>query len=266
MSNLQSGPVSPKRLKPTRSTWVGLVVVALLLLLFGASAGWAGLLVAAATAGIFTGLYVALSGRRSWALIASRKIGLVVLFASVVVLFVGAGVAPHPKTSDASKPEPSATSHLTAQHGASPSASPTPQSTATPAPVVVVDVNSQEGASARSALLAEGLTVQLVYADGTAVADPTGLLVVDEVPAAGSSAILGSPVVLTLSEPVVVPAPAPVVPAAPAAPPPAAPAPAAPAAPTNPSGATALCNDGTLSYSAHRSGTCSHHGGVAQWY
>ncbi len=32
-----------------------------------------------------------------------------------------------------------------------------------------------------------------------------------------------------------------------------------------PSGATALCNDGTYSYSQHRSGTCSHHGGVAQW-
>ena len=31
-------------------------------------------------------------------------------------------------------------------------------------------------------------------------------------------------------------------------------------------GATALCNDGTLSYSQHRSGTCSHHGGVAIWY
>jgi hypothetical protein len=29
--------------------------------------------------------------------------------------------------------------------------------------------------------------------------------------------------------------------------------------------ATARCQDGTLSYSAHRSGTCSHHGGVAVW-
>ncbi len=28
---------------------------------------------------------------------------------------------------------------------------------------------------------------------------------------------------------------------------------------------TAKCKDGTLSYSAHRSGTCSHHGGVAEW-
>jgi hypothetical protein len=31
-------------------------------------------------------------------------------------------------------------------------------------------------------------------------------------------------------------------------------------------GATALCNDGTLSYSAHHRGTCSHHHGVAVWY
>ncbi|MEE4543160.1 DUF3761 domain-containing protein [Streptomyces sp. V4-01] len=31
-------------------------------------------------------------------------------------------------------------------------------------------------------------------------------------------------------------------------------------------GATALCNDGTLSFSAHHRGTCSHHGGVAEFY
>lgn len=32
-----------------------------------------------------------------------------------------------------------------------------------------------------------------------------------------------------------------------------------------PPGATARCRDGTYSYSKHRSGTCSHHGGVAKW-
>lgn len=32
-----------------------------------------------------------------------------------------------------------------------------------------------------------------------------------------------------------------------------------------PAGATAKCVDGTYSFSQHRSGTCSHHGGVAQW-
>lgn len=30
-------------------------------------------------------------------------------------------------------------------------------------------------------------------------------------------------------------------------------------------GASAICNDGTLSYSEHRKGTCSHHGGVKEW-
>lgn len=32
-----------------------------------------------------------------------------------------------------------------------------------------------------------------------------------------------------------------------------------------PAGATAECRDGTYSYSAHRRGTCSHHGGVKRW-
>lgn len=35
--------------------------------------------------------------------------------------------------------------------------------------------------------------------------------------------------------------------------------------PTAPAGATAECKDGTYSFSESRSGTCSHHGGVARW-
>ncbi len=35
--------------------------------------------------------------------------------------------------------------------------------------------------------------------------------------------------------------------------------------PAAPSGATARCRDGTYSFSAHRSGTCSHHDGVSAW-
>jgi Protein of unknown function (DUF3761) len=34
---------------------------------------------------------------------------------------------------------------------------------------------------------------------------------------------------------------------------------------TPPPGATAECRDGDWSYSQHHSGTCSGHGGVAQW-
>ena len=36
-------------------------------------------------------------------------------------------------------------------------------------------------------------------------------------------------------------------------------------APSAPPGATARCRDGTYSFSRNRSGTCSHHGGVASW-
>ncbi|OBU87197.1 DUF3761 domain-containing protein, partial [Chromobacterium subtsugae] len=32
-----------------------------------------------------------------------------------------------------------------------------------------------------------------------------------------------------------------------------------------PAGASARCGDGTYSFSTHRRGTCSHHGGVASW-
>jgi hypothetical protein len=33
-----------------------------------------------------------------------------------------------------------------------------------------------------------------------------------------------------------------------------------------PAGATAECRDGTFSFSANHRGTCSHHGGVKQWF
>jgi hypothetical protein len=36
-------------------------------------------------------------------------------------------------------------------------------------------------------------------------------------------------------------------------------------APSAPVGASAQCRDGTYSFSQHRSGTCSRHGGVSQW-
>lgn len=36
-------------------------------------------------------------------------------------------------------------------------------------------------------------------------------------------------------------------------------------APSPPAGATAECADGTYSFSESRSGTCTHHGGVARW-
>ena len=35
--------------------------------------------------------------------------------------------------------------------------------------------------------------------------------------------------------------------------------------PIPPDRPTAICNDGTTSFSKHHSGTCSHHGGVSSW-
>ena len=66
-------------------------------------------------------------------------------------------------------------------------------------------------------------------------------------------------------------APAPTRTAAPAPAPVSRPANPHTSAPTTtnsagPAGATAMCNDGTYSHSAHHSGTCSRHGGVKTWY
>jgi uncharacterized protein DUF3761 len=58
------------------------------------------------------------------------------------------------------------------------------------------------------------------------------------------------------------PAPAPASTTSQAPPPP----PPAPTSEAAPAGATAICNDGTYSYSQHHSGTCSHHGGVRVWW
>jgi hypothetical protein len=44
-----------------------------------------------------------------------------------------------------------------------------------------------------------------------------------------------------------------------------APPPVDPYAAATAAGATAVCADGTWSYSQNRSGTCSHHGGVHWW-
>lgn len=273
MSGPQPDSVRSNRFKPKPSTWVGIALVALLLFVFAASSGWAGLLVGGAIVGILTGLYAAISGRRSWALIASRKIGLIVLVASVVVLFVGAGIAPRVKTADASSAESGSTHQVAASHththAPAPKSTPSPTPTPPPAPIVVGDVNSQAGAAAQSTLVSEGFAVQLVDSAGQAVTDPTGLIVVDEVPAAGSSEVPGTSVVLTLSPPVVVPAPAPAPPPAAPAPAPAPPAPAPAPAPAPGPLVTpgAFCPNADLGVVGHSSSgktyTCGGHGADA---
>lgn len=82
---------SPRRFRPVMSTWIVGSVVALALLGGAVSGGLARILVFAAIAALLTGLYVVITGRRSWALIPGRKAAAVVLVASLVA-FTGGGV------------------------------------------------------------------------------------------------------------------------------------------------------------------------------
>jgi len=172
-----------------------------------------------------------------------------VIGGSAVLLIVGGAIPPHTaSTESASDTHSSTTSSQTHE---TKTASPTPTPTPTPVIAQLTDYSTSPFASAQVALQAAGITVSLQTADGQAApADWTGWTVSRESPAAGTPLYAGSTVVLYLSPPVVAPVPLVQVPAAPA----------------DHGGATALCKDGSLSYSAHRQGTCSHHGGVAVWY
>ncbi len=117
-------------------------------------------------------------------------------------------------------------------------------------PVITTDHVGQSSEQASGELTGQGLLVSYSDAAGSAVGASAGWSVIGQNPAAGTTLHAGSTVQLIVSPP-------PPPPARNVAPPPA----------QDPSGgATALCNDGTLSYSAHHQGTCSHHGGVAVWY
>lgn len=125
-----------------------------------------------------------------------------------------------------------------------------------PAPPVthpVGDLSALSGADANALLTSEHFVVVEKAADGSIVTDTTGWAFQSQYPAAGTQLAEGSTVTLTFAPP-------------PPPPPPPAPAPAPAPVVAPGGGATAQCVDGSLSYSAHRQGTCSHHGGVAVWY
>ncbi len=102
-------------------TWVG-IGLTLFLLLLGASSGVGGVLLMAGLIGFFTAVYALVTGRRSWALIPSRKTAAAVLAGAVVVFVVSVSVSPAPADADL------------AGSAASASSSPTPTATRTPTP------------------------------------------------------------------------------------------------------------------------------------
>ena len=84
---------------------------------------------------------------------------------------------------------------------------------------------------------------------------------------AGKSAAAAAPAATESASPAAAPAPSAASKSAPAAAPKATPAAKAAATTgnTDPTGATAKCKDGTYSKSKHHTGSCSHHGGVAEF-
>ena len=132
--NHPAAPPTPR--KPRASTFVVGILTALFMLLGALSSGIGGALIFLGISAALTGLYVLLTGRRSWAwLPAKRKAGAVVIAASLA-LFIGAAAAlPRLASADleAASSEgkaAAAAASPTATAKATPSSSPSPTPTA----------------------------------------------------------------------------------------------------------------------------------------
>lgn len=92
----------PKPGKPKKtariylSTWIVGAIALLFIVIGTATSGFSGFLIMAALFGFITALYVIATGRRSWALIPSRKIAAITLAVCVVALGVGGTVGGKP--------------------------------------------------------------------------------------------------------------------------------------------------------------------------
>ncbi|MCU1410254.1 MAG: hypothetical protein JWR04_961 [Rhodoglobus sp.] len=120
-------PDTPALVPPvmTLGTWtkVGLILSGLVLPAFLISSGIPGFFAAAGSIAFFTAAFVLVTGKRSWAMIPSRKLGVLVLVGAVVALGIGGSLAPK-------RVEPSALQFTSGSEEQSPSP------TATRAPVV----------------------------------------------------------------------------------------------------------------------------------
>ena len=145
MSNYQAlfgdqSPAPKPPQKPRASTAVVGAITALFILLGALSSGIGGALIFLAISAGLTGLYVLLTGRRSWAwLPAKRKAGAVALAVSFVLFLAGGLSAPRVSTADleaaASKTTATAApakASPTASAKVTPSSAPTPRETGAP--------------------------------------------------------------------------------------------------------------------------------------
>jgi hypothetical protein len=237
---------------------VGTLLAALLGL---ASGGFWSMLVMAALVVLLTTLYGLLFRRTTWLRLPRKRSAAALGAGLALVVLLGSGSAfgaTHP-AAPASAVDPASTVSSSPAAPRAPHKTPTP--TPTPTPIVTTkDVTETtpipfESTSVESASLAKGTsTVTTPGVDGvrTTTFHVTFMDGVETSRQQVSETVTTQPVaqVTTIGTYVA----------------PAAPAPAPAPAPDNGGGATALCNDGTLSYAAHHQGACSHHGGVAKFY
>ncbi|MDQ0030814.1 DUF3761 domain-containing protein [Arthrobacter bambusae] len=294
MLDRPSAVARPKRRwQPSKSFWIVAALVLLLAILFTASSGFGGFLFLLGLVAVITGLYALIFKRQSWVGLPHRKSAALVAAAGVVAFIVGAGVASATAT-PGSVPDKSA---FGASSRESVTATPTatnPANSACLTPSETRNYNNNlfictMGSDQRLVWLAESDSKRVVaqkaaadkaaadkVAADKAAADKAAAdkAAADKVAADKAAADKAAADKVAADKATADKAAADALAAQQAADQQAAADQAAAAQQTanqgapqqNASGATALCADGTLSFSANHRGTCSYHGGVSVWY
>lgn len=242
------------------STWIGIGLSVLFALIGLAGGGFWSMILTVALICLGTCVYGLAFRRHTWLRLPRKRSWAAVAAVAALIAVGGSSLAYgsiHP-TAKQKSIVVAASSSLSPAKKALASPQPTPSPMAT-----VGDFGKTSVLDTENALTEAGLRFTVISPDGQTSADFAGWTVRSTIPAVGSSLPRGASVTINVDPPVV----APVASAAPVPIAVPAPAPAVPAPVTDShAGATAMCKDGTLSYSAHRQGTCSHHGGVSVWY
>ncbi|MCU1639541.1 MAG: hypothetical protein JWL94_2188 [Microbacteriaceae bacterium] len=163
----------PSWFEPTLSTWlVGSVVVVFLLIAL-VSTGFYGLVMMAGMAGLITALYVIFTGRRSWALIPSRKVAAITLVGCL--LATGLGSSAYGSTQPAEL--------VAVEEPAVAEEKPAPTPTPTPKPAA----EFTEEAPADPATVTEASEAAAVVVGDTSATDTTALALLATIPVKGKA-------------------------------------------------------------------------------
>ncbi|TCK64583.1 DUF3761 domain-containing protein [Curtobacterium sp. PhB136] len=263
------------------TTWVGIAGTALLALIGLAAGGFWSMVLMVSVVVLLTAVYGALFHRTTWLRLPKKRTSAAIGAAVAFVVLIGSSSAygaAHPETTSAHTTV-TASSSAAALAKAGPSAKPrkTAAPTPTPTPVVTTKTVTETlpipfaTSTVQSASMASGTSsVTTVGANGV----ETTTWTVSFTDGVETKRTLASDVTTTPPVTQVTTVGTYVAP-----PPPAAPTCTngtyvntagntvcrPEVSPNAPSGATAKCGDGTYSFSQSRRGTCSSHGGVADW-